>query len=222
MSTLQDNPIHMVRFFILSALASLAAIATAAPTSVTCQASGSPVVALAYKSSELTHGYQIIPNHKGEPGKHMTEQGHRIMSFFMRMTQNAAVDQYWSTDKTNQFVPYHCTAASDNAVLAGGWTEFRHATNEKVCLSLNGSPSLEPGADSMTDNNLLTLKPCSTDVTSNMLLHQAFTRPTGKTAQKNPDNILTRGGVVLGNHVAYLTTDTSGSRDVYDFYMKTI
>lgn len=212
----------MVRFFVLSALASLAAVATAAPTSVTCQASGSPVVALAYKTSELTHGYQIIPSNKEEPGKHMTKQGHRIMSFFMRMTQNAAADKYWDDAKENQFVPYHCTAASDNAVLAGGWTEFRHATNENVCLSLNGSPSLEPGAQSMTNNNLMTLKPCSTDVTSNVLLHQVFTAPVGQTAQKNADDILTRGGVVLGNHVAYLTTDTSGSKDVYDLVMKTV
>ena len=74
----------------------------------------------------------------------------------------------------------------------------------------------------MTDNNLLTLKPCSTDVSSNVLLHQAFTVPIGKTAQKNADNLLTRGGIAMGNHVTYLTTDTSGSRDVYDFVMKAI
>ncbi|WFD20571.1 hypothetical protein MCAP1_002818 [Malassezia caprae] len=212
----------MARFLILSALASLVAVATAAPASITCQASGSPVVALAYKTSEPTHGYQIIPSHKGEAGKHMTKQGHRIMSFSLRTTKNAAVDQYWNDDKENQFIPYHCTAASSNAVLAGGWTEFRHATNKDVCLSLNGAPKLVPHAEIMTDNNLMTLKPCATKVDSNRILNQVFTAPTGKTAQKNADNTLTRGGVALGNHAAYLTTDSSGSKDVYDFYMKQI
>lgn len=210
----------MSRFFVLSALASLAAVVTAAPASVYCKASGSPVVALAYRPADASHGYQIVPSTKEMPGKHHTKHGHVIMSFLMHFTKNAAVEHYWSNEEEYQFVPYHCTAASTNAVLAGGWTEFRHATNETQCLTVNGAPRLVPHNETATNNNLMTLKPCSSRVDSNTLQRQAFSAPMGKVYQKNADNVLSRGGVVFKDHLAYLTTDSSGSLDVYDLVMK--
>ncbi|WFD28460.1 hypothetical protein MNAN1_003471 [Malassezia nana] len=210
----------MFRFFVLSALVSFAAAVTAAPTSVNCRTSGSPVVALAYRPADASRGYQIVPSTKDMPGKHTTKHGNVIMTFAMHFTKNPAVEHYWSDKKEYQFVPYQCSAATSDAILAGGWTEFRHATNETECLTLNGEPRLVPHNETATNNNLMTLKPCSSRVDSSTLQRQAFTAPTGKVAQKNPDNTLARGGVVFKDQMAYFTTDSSGSLDVYDLIMK--